>query len=107
MRFEQKTDNFFFTHHCGCGRRLGKGIYIFLLLPLISEKSAGIEPPLCEIFPSSVDTSVRQNDFWPKEFEYFLFDTAKKAKYIRLDCRGNSSTASAKWNSITEVKAFR
>lgn len=73
MRFEQKTDNFFFTYHCGCGRRLGKGIYIFLLLPLISEKSAGIEPPLCEIFPSSVDTSVRQNDFWPKEFEYFLF----------------------------------
>ncbi|MBQ4630368.1 MAG: discoidin domain-containing protein [Clostridia bacterium] len=41
------------------------------------------------------------------EFEYFLFDTAKKAKYIRLDCRGNSSTSSAKWNSITEFKVLK
>ncbi len=41
------------------------------------------------------------------EFEYFLFDTAKKAKYIRLDCRGNNSSASSKWNSITEVKVLK
>jgi len=41
------------------------------------------------------------------DFEYFLFDTAKKAKYIRLDCRGNNSSASYKWNSITEIKALK
>ena len=51
--------------------------------------------------------SICQSSGLTLEFEYFLFDTAKKAKYIRLDCRGNNSSASYKWNSITEVKAFK
>ena len=72
-----------------------------------NQRSAYFDILLSEDGENWETVSICQSSGLTLDFEYFLFDTAKKAKYIRLDCRGNNSSASYKWNSITEIKALK